>query len=391
MRRALLAWDCGTGRGHLSKLKWIAEALEDRFEFDAALCLMQHADEIRPLCRSVFQAAFLNYDRSDRIASGDVPTSTWGEYLGDLGFRDQEFLSRQITWWQKVIRARRISLVISDFAPCALLAARGLGVPAVAAGIGYTVPPPDTEEFPVFIPEYVERIHDEAQMTACVNRAAMPLGVPELRRLSDIYACEAQLVATIPLLDPYSGSRHDPLIPPRVEVGAHEFDDRDEIFVYFSTTEVSNPAIIEALADLGVPVRIFAPALEAEAAGRLESAGVIVERKPVAPGAICRKSRLMVNSAQHGTLCLGLAAGIPSVVLPQQLEQQYNALAGAKRGTVRQVAKNEQTPERLRSIILECYHDRAMQKTARELASELLPFFFRSPRRMIRRKIGALF
>lgn len=391
MRRALLAWECGTGRGHLSELKSIAEALEDRFEFDAALCLMQHADEIRPLCNSVFQAAFLNYDRSDRIALGDIPTSTWGEYLGDLGFRDQEFLSRQIAWWQEIIRARRISLVIGDFAPCALLAARGLGVPAVAAGIGYTVPPPGTEEFPVFIPEYAERIHDEAQMTECVNRAAMPLGVPEIRRLPDIYACEAQLVRTIPLLDPYSGDRRDPLIPPRIEVGAHDFEDREEIFVYFSTTEGSNPAIVEALSDLGVPVRIFAPALEAEASQRLEASGVTVERAPVPPSAICRKSRLVVNSAQHGTLCLGLAAGIPSVALPQQLEQQYNALAGAKRGVVRQVAKDEQTSERLRSIILESYHDRAMQKTARELASELLPFFFRSPRRMIRRKIGALF
>ncbi len=231
MRRALLAWECGTGRGHLSELKSIAEALEDRFEFDAALCLMQHADEIRPLCSSVFQAAFLNYDRSDRIALGDIPTSTWGEYLGDLGFRDQEFLSRQIAWWQEIIRARRISLVIGDFAPCALLAARGLGVPAVAAGIGYTVPPPGTEKFPIFIPEYAERIHDEAQMTECVNRAAMPLGVPEIRHLPDIYACEAQIVRTIPLLDPYSGDRRDPLIPPRIEMGAHDFEDREEIFV----------------------------------------------------------------------------------------------------------------------------------------------------------------
>lgn len=391
MRRALLAWECGTGRGHLSELKAIAEALGDRFDFDAALCLMKHADEIRPYCSSVFQAAFLHYDRSDRIALGDIPASTWGEYLGDLGFRDHEFLSRQIGWWQEVIRARRISLVIGDFAPCALLAARGLGVPAAAAGIGYTIPPPGTEEFPVFIPDYAERIHDEAQMTECVNRAAMPLGVPEIRRLPDIYACEAQLIRTIPLLDPYFDSRQDPLIPPRIEVGAHEFDDREEIFVYFSTTEGSNPALIEALPGLGVPVRIFAPVLDAEVSAHLESCGVMVERAPVPPVAICRKSRLMLNSAQHGTLCLGLAAGIPCVALPQQLEQSYNALAGARRGVVREIARNEQTAEQMRSIILECYHDEAMHRAARELARELLPFLFRSPRRMIRRRIDALF
>src|SRR5690606_347396 len=128
---------------------------------DAALCLMKHADEIRPYCSSVFQAAFLHYDRSDRIDLGDIQASTCGEYLGDLGFRDHEFLSRQIGWWQEVIRARRISLVIGEFAPCALLAARGLGGPAGAARIGYTTPRPGSEEFPVIIPDYAERIHDE--------------------------------------------------------------------------------------------------------------------------------------------------------------------------------------------------------------------------------------
>jgi UDP:flavonoid glycosyltransferase YjiC (YdhE family) len=391
MRRAILTWECGTGRGHLVKLKTVAEMLGDRFEFDAALCSMKHADEIRPYCTSVFQGAFLPYNRADRTALGDVTTSTWGEYLGDLGFRDREFLSRQIGWWQEVIRARRISLVVADFAPCALLAARGLGVPAVAVGIGYTVPPPGMKEFPVLIPDYAQRIHDEAQMIECVNHAATPLGVPEIRHLPEIYACDAQLVRTIPLLDPYFEHRRDPLIPPTVEPGMHEFEGRDEIFVYFSSTEGSNPAIAEALTGLNVPVRVFAPALDTETLNRLEASGVTVERAPVSPNAISRKTRLMINSAQHGTLCLGLAAGIPSVALPQQLEQRYNALAAARRGVVRLVGRDEHTSERFRAIILECYHDRAMHEAAEALAKELIPFFYKSPRVMIRRRIGALF
>ena len=79
------------------------------------------------------------------------------------------------------------------------------------------------------------------------------------------------------------------------------------------------------------------------------------------------------------------------MALPQQLEQSYNALAGARRGVVREIARNEPTAEQMRSIILECYHDEAMHRAARELARELLPFLFRSPRRMIRRRIDALF
>jgi UDP:flavonoid glycosyltransferase YjiC (YdhE family) len=389
--RALLAWECGAGRGHLAKLKAVAQALEDRFEFDAALCIMKHADELRPHCTAVFQGAFLPYDRTDRIALGNAVASTWGEYLGDLGFRNQEFLSRQIAWWQEIMRARQISLVVTEFAPCALLAARGLGIPSVAIGIGYTIPAPGLTEFPVFIPQFSQRIYSEAEMVECVNRAATPLGVPPIRYLPEIYTCHAQLIRTIPLLDPYFKDRRDPLIPPAVELGTDDTSNREEVFVYFSSTEGSNPAVVEALTLLDLPTRVFAPGLDAEALGKLAASGAIVEQSPVSPHDISRRSKIIVNSAQHGTLCLGLAAGIPSVALPQQLEQRYNALAAARRGVVRPVAKSEQTAERLRAIILECYHDRAMHEAAEALAKELIPFFYKSPRVMIRRRIGALF
>ena len=55
--------------------------------------------------------------------------------------------------------------------------------------------------------------------------------------------------------------------------------------------------------------------------------GVHVERSPVPVDLIARRSRLMVNAAQHGTLCLGLAAGLPQVSVPQDLEKQYHAEA----------------------------------------------------------------
>ena len=187
MRRALLAWESGSGRGHIMALKTIAEAISDRFECDAALCRMKHADELATTCVSVFQARHLRYDpASPRHASG-VKTATWGEFLGDIGFRDAEFLASQIGWWKAQMQKRRITLLVADFAPCAMLAARSLGIPCVAVSPGYGVVPGHLPEFPVLIPEYATRIYDEAEMLAAINTAGLAQDVPPLQHFPQLY------------------------------------------------------------------------------------------------------------------------------------------------------------------------------------------------------------
>ncbi len=96
----------------------------------------------QPYCEAVYQGAYLPYDATPRSGPDSVRTATWGEFMGDLGFRDPAFLATQIGWWRETMRTRRISLVIADYAPCALLAARSWGIPCAGIGTGYGLPPP---------------------------------------------------------------------------------------------------------------------------------------------------------------------------------------------------------------------------------------------------------
>ena len=132
-----------------------------RFTFDAALCDLAFKDELAGLCDAV-QGPWLPYSGDYRESRGSPPRATWGEFLGDYGFLNPETLRESIAWWQGVMRECDISLVIADCAPCALMAARGLGIPAIAIGTGYLVPPAEMQEFPVLLPRYSTRIYDEA-------------------------------------------------------------------------------------------------------------------------------------------------------------------------------------------------------------------------------------
>jgi len=389
MLGALLAWEGGRGRGHVVPLRTIAEAVRDRFEFDAALCKLDFKDELSGLCEPV-QGPWLPFSGDFRQAQGNPPAATWGEILGDIGFRRPEILRESIGWWQGVMRDCEISLVIGDNAPCALLAARGLGIPSIAIGTGYTVPPSNMATFPVLLPRYSTLIYEEAETVEIINSAVSEFGVPKLERLSEVYAASDQLVFTLETLDPYTKWRTQPLLPPITGGTPQPAPGGEEIFIYFSTTERFDTGLMEAIGNLGVPVRAFIPGIENPQAEDLARRGVHVERSAVPIDLVAKRSRLLVNAAQHGTLCMGLAAGLPHVSVPQHKEQEFNAAAVRDHGVLVAVDEADRNAERFRSIVLDAYENAEMARRARDLAEDLRPRFQENQRKLIRRRIAAV-
>ncbi|MBB5686650.1 glycosyltransferase [Sphingobium boeckii] len=388
--RILLAWESGAGRGHLVTLKTVAAALGPDFIYDAALCRMDHAAEIAPLCDLVFPAACLYYDQAGVRGPGGTRTATWGEYLGDSGFRDPAFLTRQVRWWQDVLAARSTDLLVGDYAPCALMAAYSMSIPAVIVGTGYGIPPPRLPEFPVFLPEFSHRLYDEAEMLTLINQAVVPLGVPPLDHLSDIYRRSGELVRTLDMLDPYQGQREQPLLPPVADVSRLMASDGDEIFVYFSTSELEDEAVLGAITTLGLPIRAFCPGLGPSAATRLTAAGVLLETAPVPVDLLVRRSRLIINAGQHGILCLGLAAGLPQICIPQHLEQLYHARRAEAAGVAQVATIHDRTAPILRQMIQNAYVDGRLASAARKSAEALQPQFAVRPEAVIRARLTSL-
>lgn len=388
-RRALLACEGGAGRGHVVTLKSAAQALGGRFVLDAALCRLEYAAELEPFCEAVFQAAYLAYDTTSRSAPDSVRTATWGEFMGDLGFRDAAFLARQIAWWRDVMRARRISLVVGDFAPCALLAARSWGIPCVAIGTGYGLPAKGVAEFPILLSEHGARLYDETQMVAAINEAGGPLGVPPIKHLPQVYTCDVALHRSFPLLDPYRAHRTEPPVPPSVDIAGYMARGGDEIFVYFSSTERENAPLMDAIASLGARARMFMPNIDDAMARRMTAAGVRVERQPVAVKDIVRRSRLLLNGGQHGTVSLGLAAGLPQVCFPQHLEQLYMARQVEDAGAATTMGRKA-TSDDIRAAVEDAYANARMSERANQLAADVRGLLRQDARAVISERLANL-
>jgi hypothetical protein len=349
-------------------------------ECDAALGWVDHAAELEPFCARVFPGVALPLDREARIARQAPPNATWADYLHDCRFHDGAMLAANVAWWLDTFARRQISVVVGDYAPCALMAAQIAGIPALAVGTGYGIPPAHLAEFPVFLADHPVREADEAALVAGINAALGPLGLPEMTRLPQVYRRSADLLRTLPMLDPYAAHRTGhAYLPPVADYAGISEGTGTEMFCYFSTREFENPALVEALASCGLPLRCFLPAAPAGVRERLLAAGAAIEDRPVPVQDIARRSRMVFNSGQHGILCLSLAAGLPQLCLPQHLEQLYHARRAEQAGVARVIPPGQPDAATIRAAMLDLWHDTGPAAPAglraRALAAEVAPQF----------------
>lgn len=321
---------------------------------------------------------------------GNPRTASWAEFLGDLGYARPDFLIGQIDWWMRAIKARASSLVIGDFAPTALLAARIMGIPAVAVGTGYSVPPSGMARFPTLIPDYATRIYDEMALLTSLNAAVTRFGLAPLASFSELYANSAQLARTIPALDPYRACRTQDLLPPLNEAPVAYAGAGDEVFVYFSTSERDDAPLMHALGKLGLPTRLYMPAIPSHLAADLASKGVAIETAPLPIAEIARRSRLLVHAGQHGTLCMALGLGLPQVAFPRHLEHLYHALKAEALGSLRVVRGEVRDADAMIEAIRGAYGDSTMACAARGLAQRLRPHLWGDFKAMVQNRLMPL-
>ena len=372
--RALLANEAGGGRGHVTTLAAVGRALGAEVETVGALGRLTYSAELHGICRSVVKSPLLTRPPSQPQAFALRGSATFGDTLAEIGLDDPDLVRRGLDFWRGVIVDEDISLIVADLAPLALHAARGLrdegwAIRIVTIGTGYYAPPATLETFPLFLPDHDRITRSEAHTLAVINAVASETGISALPSLPALYRADLALATTFAFLDPYAGTRPDhariaPLVPSsRTLAGAG-----DEVFVYFSTGELRDEALVRALERLPLPRRGFLPSAPPEVKALLQSSGVILLDRPATADEIAARSRLIIHAAPHGTVCLAALAGLPQFGVPQHMEQLYNARACETLGILTHGLPGSAD---LGERIAAAYADRKMAAKARAVALDL--------------------
>ena len=330
MARVLLGWEIGSDYGHLMRFLTLARELSARgHEPVLALCDLTHVDAILgETSFRVFQAPVFMAQ-----VGGLPPPIGFAESLMRLGFLHVAALTGICRAWRSLVDMVAPRLIVLDYAPTALLATRGLGVPRVRVGTSFAVPP-RTTPMPIYRwwrPEPQARVEQSERLVlAGANSALARLGQPPMQWLSDLLDTDDEMITASQEFDQYpgrTGGRYWGDLA-NLEHGVAPIwpiADAARIFVYLRAQSRDFDAVMQALRGTGAAVLVHAPGVSAKQVKSHTSANVVFSERPLRMEDVRRECDLAICHAGSSTVEALVTAGKPVLMLPQHLEQLMTA------------------------------------------------------------------
>lgn len=386
MARIAFAWELGGQLGHAVGCWSNAAPLAARGHRIAFMFRELH--NLRFLPGSIEGFDVMQAPVAQDAQVHQLPVS-FAEILADHGYGDPDVLAGLIDGWRALLARAKPDLLVEDYAPTALLAARIEGIPRVRCGNGFCQPPRLTPippfRFDAAPPQ--ERVREaEAAVLSVVNAALAKLGAAPLANLAQQFEADDDLLCTFPELDAYGSRPTSGYWGPNLQTAAGEHVEwtgvrGKRVFVYIKRHLAHVDALIDALVARGCQVLAFVPDLEPERRARLEGPGRVVCASAVRLDAVLNRCDLVVSNG--GTLAPGtLMRGIPQLVFPSQYEQYLTGVRLQQLGVGRWVGAGEPAAH-VRKVLDALLDDPRYGTNARNYARRYPAFTPKEQRRRI--------
>lgn len=322
MPTILLAWELGSGLGHIMRLLRLSARISRHgLKLVAAVKDPVAAEIVAAQGVEVVQAPVW-----PSWSSNPKSSTTMADNLASCGFADQQTLRTLLLAWDRLLASAEPDLVVADYAPAAALAARGR-VPLMLVGNGFTLPPDNIKTFPL-LHRTSPPIWSEATILDCVNNALKTIASEPLERLPQIFSADSRSVQTFALLDPYRLCRSEPLDGPVLELmPTARQPNADTIFAYLRHDRHLGSSVVETLLPIANRLRIFGPGIPEGQLAELAQRGAKVELSPPPLAAVLASACLLIHLGGTNAACEAIAAGVPQLVLSPDIEKDLNGRA----------------------------------------------------------------
>ena len=329
MARIAFAWELGGEYGHVMSCAGLAGGLE------------LHGHRIAFMFRELRQLSVIpearNYDvfqapRSAREGRDVALPQSYADILLGCGYSDPAELIALVGGWRSLLMQWKPDLLVADFSPTSLVAARTLGIECVTYGNGFFVPPRATPLPPFRVevpPDPAQLARSDASALASVNAALGAYGAPALERLADLFQTREDFLCTFPELDHYGTRETSGYWGPRVRFDRGTDIDWPQgegkrIFVYVKTDLPQLDALIDVLRASPHRIVAFIPGLDENRQARLAGRKRILADRPVKLDRFLKSCDLIVCHA--GEVATGaLMYGVPGFLFPTHYEQYITA------------------------------------------------------------------
>ncbi len=259
----------------------------------------------------------------------------YAQILERCVFGDDQLLARSIAQWDDLLSTWRPDVMLTDFAPGALFAARLHQLPVVQIPVGWEAPPlkaalPIIRPWKKVDPAVISRYEDRLRMR--LNLWCDSRGVNRLEELSDLYAIGTQLLTTFPEIDCF-GPRHGEVryVGPIITVDsgialdwasdARSSGTPFRVLVYLKPSPALVPVLIYLRTVMRAEVIAILQELPPMVVGHLRSVGIRVVDSAVQLNRLLADAHLVVSNAGHGVAAAALLAGVPLLTIPLTVDQ----------------------------------------------------------------------
>lgn len=372
MSKILLSWELGANFGHLTRLMPIAERLRQLGHqlFFAVRDTEVAAALLEPQEFPFTQAPFW-HGRSCLSA----PPINYAELLIVEGYCQRDGLSGMLRSWLSLFRIFQPDVVVADYSPTALLAARIAEIPAVCVDNGFGVPPhvaplPSIRGWESITEQRLQQA--EATVLLGINPVCRAFGGLALERLVDLFNTDRTVFTTFAELDHY-GSRNETEYagPIFSNAGGQAVQwnntHRRKIFAYLRPSVPGTDNLLKVLAELDAEVICVAPGLKR--LNRAVADRLRVYVNPVQLDPIILSADLVVSYAGSGMACCALLAGVPLLLAPQNVEQYMFSCRVGELGAGWVMGTNRSEAE-FRSALQQLLNEDRFRGAARSFAAQ---------------------
>ena len=369
-RRILFIWELGDGLGHVSRILPLARRLKQAGE--VCMFAVRNVENSHKLLgetgMTMLQAPFTqpvtDYD-------GKAAIGAYGDIMETIGYGRVERLHALLSAWDGVYETARPDLIVADYAPTALLAARGR-IPAVAIGDWFTLPPSSLAAFPR-LRENGPRI-EESKLLAVVQEAQSRRGASSPAALPGILDCAAPFIITLPELDSYASMRQRPAVGPLMPLPEPlaSMDHDVDYFAYLSLGFRPTANVLEALARMPIRGSIYLRDSSALQRDTWRERGLVIHDSPQDMREMASQSAVMIHHGGLGTIETVFALGRPQMLIPRHLEQGVNAqMAGRLRLAVGMQTGGRFEPGHINQALRHALDSPELHENAARKAQEL--------------------
>jgi len=389
MSRILFAWELGANFGHIARDLPLALACRAAGH-DVLFAVTDLA-----ICRGIaseYGFAFVQAPvaRPKSFRQKQPNPINFADMLLRSGFAERESLDASVLGWKGLFDLFKPDLVVHDFAPRALLAARLQGLPVLLLGNGFETPLKASPQ-PSFRPWEPISAGDlqraEDSLVEHINGALARHGGDPIGRLWDLYAAHPLLMTGFREFDHFGARPEATYVGPAVHLPAAQsarFERNGlHVLVYLRSTIALVENVFEALQQVDAEVVCIIPDLPPhwpDKYGRLR-----FYLGPIDLQAMLPQANLMIS---HGTGTLGaaVAAGVPVLMVPNVVENYLSSIALEQQGLGIVLRKRDSVPH-CQKLIQELLVRERYRIAAQELATRYADF---KPEDSVRQQLEAV-